>query len=80
MGIFDQVNNNVKMAEEKDAKDVATQPDKKLRNVYADYATGDDRIDYSVTYDKAVEDEMRNRGFIYDRLSSQVQHNQRKNF
>lgn len=71
MGIFDQVNNNVKMAEEKDAKDVATQPDKKLRNVYADYATGDDRIDYSVTYDKAVEDY---------RLSSQVQHNQRKNF
>lgn len=64
MGILDWMNNNVKMAEEKAAKDVATWSDEKLQNFYSGYATGDDRIDYSATYDKAVEDEMRNRGFI----------------
>lgn len=64
MGILDLMSNNVKMAEEKSARDVATWSDGKLQDVYAGYATGDDRIDYSATYDKAVENEMRNRGFI----------------
>lgn len=59
------MNNNVKMAEEKAARDVATWSDEKLRDFYSGYATGDDSIDYSDTYDKAVENEMRNRGFIF---------------
>lgn len=64
MGIMEWMNNNMKVAEEKAARDVATWSDEKLRKCYEGYATGDDRIDYSPTYDNAIENEMKNRGFI----------------
>lgn len=49
MKMFDWMNNSVKVAEKKAARDVATWPDKKSRDVHTDQATSDDRIDYSAT-------------------------------
>ena len=47
--MFDWMNNSVKVAEKKAARDVATWPDKKSRDVHTGQATSDDRIDYSAT-------------------------------